>query len=81
MRVELLGRGFAWLDTGTYESLHQACEFVRVIQERQGLKTACVEEIAYRLGYIDRDQLRKLGMDMNKNEYGQYLLEIVDNRE
>jgi glucose-1-phosphate thymidylyltransferase len=81
LRVELLGRGFAWLDTGTYDSLQQACEFVRVIQERQGLKTACIEEIAFRLGYINREQLKKLAQDMNKNEYGHYLIEIVDSDE
>jgi len=81
LRVELLGRGFAWLDTGTYESLQQACEFVRVIQERQGLKTACIEEIAFRLGYIDREQLEKLAQEMNKNEYGRYLMEIVEGDE
>ena len=78
LKVELLGRGFAWLDTGTYESLQQACEFVRVIQERQGLKTACIEEIAFRLGYIDRDQLGKLASEMNHNEYGQYLTGILE---
>jgi glucose-1-phosphate thymidylyltransferase len=78
LKVELLGRGFAWLDTGTYESLQQACEFVRVIQERQGLKTACIEEIAFRLGYIDREQLRKLASEMDHNEYGQYLMGILE---
>ena len=78
LKVELLGRGFAWLDTGTYESLQQACEFVRVIQERQGLKTACIEEIAFRLGYIDSEQLGKLASEMNHNEYGQYLTGILE---
>jgi glucose-1-phosphate thymidylyltransferase len=78
LKVELLGRGFAWLDTGTYESLQQACEFVRVIQERQGLKTACIEEIAFRLGYIDREQLGKLAREMDHNEYGQYLMGILE---
>lgn len=80
LRVELLGRGFAWLDTGTYESLQQAGEFVRVIQERQGLKTACIEEIAYRQGYIDGEQLRELAHSLRKTEYGRYLLEVLDER-
>jgi len=78
LRVELLGRGFAWLDTGTHESLQQASEFVRAIQERQGLKTACIEEIAFRLGYIDRKQLKSLAKEMIKNEYGKYLMEILE---
>ena len=78
LKVELLGRGFAWLDTGTHESLQQASEFVRAIQERQGLKTACIEEIAFRLGYIDRKQLKSLAKEMIKNEYGKYLMEILE---
>jgi glucose-1-phosphate thymidylyltransferase len=77
LRVELMGRGFAWLDTGTHESLLQANDFVQAIQERQGLKIACIEEIAFRLGYIDQGQLRNLAKDMLKNEYGQYLMEIL----
>lgn len=77
LRVELLGRGFAWLDTGTHESLLQASDFVQAIQERQGLKIACIEEIAFHLGYIDRGQLRNLAKNMLKNEYGQYLIEIL----
>ncbi len=81
LKVELLGRGFAWLDTGTHESLQQASDFVRAIQERQGLKTACIEEIAFRLGYIDRKQLSSLAKDMMKNEYGQYLMEILEEEE
>jgi len=77
LRVELMGRGFAWLDTGTHESLLQANDFVQAIQERQGLKIACIEEIAFRLGYIDQGQLRNLAKDMLKNEYGQYLMEVL----
>lgn len=77
LRVELLGRGVAWLDTGTYESLLQAGNFVETIQTRQGLKIACLEEIAYRNGYIDRAQLRALGEEMSKNEYGRYLLQLA----
>jgi len=80
LRVELLGRGFAWLDTGTHKSLQQASTFVQAIQERQGLKIACIEEIAFRKGYIDRDQLTSLARDMLKNDYGQYLMEIVSER-
>jgi glucose-1-phosphate thymidylyltransferase len=78
LRVELLGRGFAWLDTGTHESLLQAGNFVQTIQDRQGLKISCIEEIAFRLGYIDAAQLRRLADEMKKNEYGQYLLQLAD---
>ncbi len=78
LRVELLGRGFAWLDTGTHESLVQATNFVQTVQERQGLRIACVEEIAYRAGHIGRDQLRALAEPMQKNEYGAYLLRLLD---
>jgi glucose-1-phosphate thymidylyltransferase len=77
LHVELLGRGTAWLDTGTHESLHQASAFIQTIQERQGLKIACVEEIAYRQGWIDRAELEALGEPMRKNAYGEYLLEIA----
>jgi len=77
LRVEIFGRGFAWLDTGTHESLQQAGSFVRAIQERQGLKIACIEEIAYQRGYIDGNQLKKLAKDMLNNDYGQYLMEIL----
>ncbi len=78
LRVELLGRGFAWLDTGTHEALQQAASYVEAIQDRQGLKISCIEEIAYRLGYISREQVRRLAADMLKNDYGGYLMEMVD---
>lgn len=77
LRVELLGRGFAWLDTGTHEALQQAASYVQAIQERQGLKVACLEEIAFRLGYIDSEQLKNLASKYMKNDYGQYLMEIA----
>jgi glucose-1-phosphate thymidylyltransferase len=77
LKVELLGRGYAWLDTGTHEALQQAASYVQAIQERQGLKIACVEELAYRLGYINADQLKHLAQGMIQNDYGQYLLEIA----
>ena len=77
LKVELLGRGFAWLDTGTHEALQQAASYVQAIQERQGLKISCVEEIAFRLGYIDSRQLKKLAAKYMKNDYGRYLFEIA----
>ena len=77
LRVELLGRGFAWLDTGTHESFLEAALFIQTIQKRQGLKIACVEEIAWRMGYIDNDRLRQLAEPYMKNEYGQYLMQIM----
>jgi glucose-1-phosphate thymidylyltransferase len=77
LRVEVLGRGFAWLDTGTHESLLEASTFIETIEKRQGLKVACIEEIAYRLGYIDAGQLRRLAEPLEKNGYGQYLLRIL----
>ena len=77
LKVELLGRGFAWLDTGTHEALQQAASYVQAIQERQGLRIASIEEIAFRLGYIDLMQLEILAKDMLKNEYGRYLMNIV----
>ena len=77
LKVELLGRGYCWLDTGTFESLHQATGFVQAIQERQGLKIACLEEIAYRKGYIDAAQLEQLAQTMSQNSYGQFLLSVL----
>ena len=77
LRVELLGRGFAWLDTGTHEALQQAASYVQAIQDRQGLKISCIEEIAYRLGYISREQVKKLASDMMKNGYGEYLMAMI----
>jgi len=77
LRVELLGRGFAWLDTGTHEALQQAASYVQAIQERQGLKVACPEEIAFRLGYINGEHLRHLATRYLKNEYGQYLMAVA----
>ena len=75
--VELMGRGYAWLDTGTHESLMQASTFIQIIEERQGLKVACPEEVAFRMGYIDAAQLARLAEPMKKNGYGQYLLDLV----
>lgn len=74
LKVELMGRGYAWLDTGTHESLLDAGNFIQVIEKRQGLKVACIEEIAYEMGYISRDQLIRLAEPFKKNQYGQYLL-------
>ena len=76
LKVELLGRGMAWLDTGTYEGLLEASNFVEVIQTRQGLYIACLEEIAYRKGYISRKKLLELAQPLMKTEYGQYLVKI-----
>ncbi len=80
LNVEVMGRGMAWLDTGTHESLLEAGQFIATIEKRQGLKVACPEEIAYRKGYIDADQLRKLAEPLKKNNYGQYLLQILEDK-
>lgn len=77
LRVEIMGRGFAWLDTGTHETLLAAASFVQTIQDRQGLKISCVEEIAYRMGYIDAAQVERLAKPLLKNEYGEYLMRIM----
>jgi glucose-1-phosphate thymidylyltransferase len=77
LRVELLGRGYAWLDTGTHESLLEAGDFIATIEKRQGLKIACIEEIAYSLGYIDKEQLSQLAKIYKNNGYGQYLLRLT----
>ncbi|MCX6995757.1 MAG: sugar phosphate nucleotidyltransferase, partial [Kiritimatiellaeota bacterium] len=81
LQVELLGRGLAWLDTGTHDALIQAANFVQAIQERQGLKIGCIEEIAWRRGYISRAQLTALALMMDKNDYGHYLLRLADEKE
>ena len=77
LHVEKLGRGIAWLDTGTHESLMQAANFIEAIEARQGLKVACIEEIAYRMGYIDAGQVEKLARPLMKNGYGQYLMDML----
>jgi len=80
LKVEPLGRGFCWLDTGTHESLHQASNYVQAVQDRQGLKIACIEEIALELGYISIDEFTSLATDMLKNQYGRYIVDIVAER-
>ena len=77
LKVELLGRGFAWLDTGTHDSLMEAGQFIETIEKRQGLKVACLEEIAYRMKYINAEQVRKLAEPLKKNGYGKYLLNLI----
>ena len=78
LRVELFGRGVAWLDTGTHEGLLEAADFVSIVQRRQGLYVSCIEEIAYRLGYITREQLIELAQPMLKTAYGQYLIKTAE---
>ncbi len=80
LRMELLGRGFAWLDTGTHDSLLEASAFVETIEKRQGLKVACVEEVVYRMGFIDAAQVEVLAAPMRKNGYGQYLLQLLSEK-
>ena len=77
--METLGRGFAWLDTGTHDSLSEASTYIEVLEKRQGLKIACLEGIAYEMGWIDRDKLRELAAPMARNQYGQYLLRLAEN--
>jgi len=81
LHVELLGRGYAWLDTGTQEALQQAASYVQAIQERQGLKISCIEEIAYRLGFINKEELADLASEMMGNEYGLYLMNLIAEEE
>ncbi len=78
LKVELLGRGYAWLDTGTHESLLEAAQFIEVIEKRQGLKVACLEEIAFEMGYINKEQLLQLAAPLAKNQYGQYLIKRAE---
>ena len=80
LKVEQMGRGYAWLDTGTHDSLLEASQFVQTLEKRQGMKISCIEEIAFRMGYIDKDQLRSLGKNMKNNQYGQYLIKIADSK-
>ncbi|MFD1362112.1 glucose-1-phosphate thymidylyltransferase RfbA [Lentibacillus salinarum] len=80
LEVQLLGRGFAWMDAGTHEALFEAAEFVKITQQRQGFKIACLEEIAYYMGYISRETLRQKGESMKKTDYGQYLIEIANRK-
>lgn len=77
LHVEKLGRGFAWFDTGIHESLLEASSYIEAIEKRQGLKIACIEEIAFRLGYIDADQISRIAQPMQKNRYSQYLIEML----
>jgi len=78
LTVVLLDRGTAWLDTGTFDSMNQAAQYVQVIEERQGLKIGCIEEVAYQQGFIDRDQLKRIAEPLKKSGYGHYLMSLVD---
>ena len=80
LNMKLLGRGFAWLDTGTHESLMQASNFIHTIEERQGLKVSCIEEIAFLKGYISKEQLLKLAEPLMKNQYGEYLMKLANRK-
>jgi len=78
LKVEMLGRGYAWLDTGTHDSLLEASQFVQILEKRQGVKISCIEEIAYRMGFIDKDKLLKLAQKMKNNSYGEYLIRLAE---
>ena len=78
LKVEKLGRGYAWLDTGTHDSLLEASQFVQILEKRQGVKISCIEEIAYRMGFIDKDGLVKLAEKMKNNSYGDYLIRLAE---
>jgi glucose-1-phosphate thymidylyltransferase len=80
LKVELMGRGYAWLDTGTHESLLEASNYIQTIEKRQGLKVACLEEIAFDMGYISKEKLIELAMPLQKNEYGKYLLRLASKK-
>jgi glucose-1-phosphate thymidylyltransferase len=78
LKVKTFGRGFAWLDTGTHDSLAEASTYIEVLEKRQGLKVACLEGIAYRMGWIDEKRMRELAEPMLKNQYGQYLIKVIE---
>ena len=80
LKVEMLGRGYAWLDTGTHDSLLEASQFVQILEKRQGVKISCIEEIAYRMGYIEKDGIYKLAEKMKNNSYGKYLMKIANEK-